>query len=269
VNTVETVVYSGASRGLASVEAEELVEDFLCDARPLAMQLIGAEDKLALALQLYWLEALHIDSRPTHGAISFKSHWETFATFFEHQPFVDLVERHFQQKMALLTEMLEQTIAWNNTINVPTSPPLMMWKKLMETYDGRVEAGLRLGHIYTRQMDTAEEVNRGLESNRARSLRPSRFMEALYGDPAFLTSFGSEARLIVPRILVNLLYNLVSLANITMLERQSLCYFAHRTIEESYHVDLTDLFCSLNQIEPPVADMLVAEDGVSTTKLAH
>ena len=82
-NVVEEHSYPPAADVYVSREAARLVEDFRHDIMPLATRLLdGPRPRREALLRLYFLQALEVSGDLAAGSVSYKSHWEGFASTF-------------------------------------------------------------------------------------------------------------------------------------------------------------------------------------------
>ncbi len=90
-NVVEEHPYPPATDVYVSREAARLMEDFRHDIVPLAFRLLtGRRPRREALLRLYFLKALEGSADIAAGSVSYKSHWEGFASSF---PPLTVIER--------------------------------------------------------------------------------------------------------------------------------------------------------------------------------
>jgi hypothetical protein len=243
VDTVEEGGYWRRRADLASPQALDLLETFLQERMHLAAAILRLETaharKLEL-LRLYWFLATMGFRSIAHGCVSYRSHWEGFAVRASRRPLAERVEQAYMRNRAMFAEECRSVSA--------AQSDLSNYAQLQEaaTVFGRVTERTRLylasGTCLTKQAESADQVLR-LRQRLPADVDANRFLSSLYRDERFLASWSGEPKLIVPRVRTNLLYSLVRDMGLSMLDRFSLCYFAFRTAEAVFEVDLCDLLC--------------------------
>lgn len=175
-NTVEEHPYPPASDVYVSPEAARLMEDFRHDIMPLAFRLLtGRRPRREALLRLYFLRALEGSGDIAAGSVSYKSHWEGFASSF---PSLTVVERvqasyndnreHFQTLLAEVTDLFVQG-------RVAEDPELAAWHRLHGRYQSRARQILATGTHLTQQAATPEEAAQMRSEVESYRLRDSEF----------------------------------------------------------------------------------------------
>jgi hypothetical protein len=226
----------------ASEEAAVLSEDFRHDVAELAVSIIvDAGGKTEAMLRLFFLLALTIgdgDARP--GSVSFKSHWEGFASWSE-PALVDRVRAGYDRMRARITAVFEEVLHFWNHPDSDQSGLLGEWQRIIAAYEARSRRLIEDG-IHLTSQPTDPEAARAMR-NRVfeRMRRDSAFVRRLWADERFMASLQYEPNFLVPRVLTNLLYLLVAAVGLHAIDKMTLCYYAHRTVEENFGCDLDDV----------------------------
>lgn len=242
VNKILSRPYGRLKHRLASTEAAVLLEDFLHDAIPLSLAVLNSRrPKLEEGLRLCLLEALLVNGSLPVGCLSFKSHWEGLAAFYCNERLLDrILTRYTEQRQrifGLITEV--KTRHEQGTVN--EDPVLRLWQDLIAQYSERTKAALRTGTPITVQPGSTDEVRAMRESIGREAIERSPFLQVLWRDERFLASFEGEESLLYPRVLINLLYSLLSLIGLRFIDKTALCYYAQRGVEEYFGCDLTSM----------------------------
>lgn len=125
--------------------------------------------------------------------------------------------------------------------NGALDPILKGWVDLIERYMARTRRVLESGQHVTPQYGTVDNVRQAKQDLEERMWQDSDFLRTLYGDERFLALVQYEANFLAPRVATNLLYRLVSQLGLNVIDKMSLCYYAHRIVEDHFQCDLTDI----------------------------
>ena len=254
--------YDRLHHRLASDEAAGVLESFLHDSEELAVAILSSDSpKMETMLRLYFLEALFVSGSLVRGSVSFKSHWEGFGAVSATRDLNERIEKSYTKNRESIKEtMLEVQEEYDNT--TPPNPLLSDWLALLDRYRERAASILEAGIHLTHQPSTAEEVRQSWEHLSPRMVRESSFVNAIYKDARFMASAQFEPRLLIPRVLTNLLYSMASLVGLRPLDRMVLCYYAHRAVEEHFGCDLTDVLReTIEQVVNQHAYRLVGQEA--------
>ncbi len=241
-NTVEEHPYSRRET-FVSDAAEALAEDFRHDSMPLAAFVLRLSiPRSESLLRLFFLQALLVSrgDMPS-GCVSCKSHWEGFAaTFGAPQAIERIRESQRSNREAVLGVMKDVADKFERGM-LDQDPLLVGWRDLLEKYRSRTRRELAEGKQITEQPRTIEEAREA----RARVLRNqhtgSAFVQTFWSDERFIASIQYEPAWLVPRVLMNLLYQFVATVGIGPIDRMALCYYVYRAAEEHYRCDLTEI----------------------------
>jgi hypothetical protein len=242
-NTIEEHAYRPPREVFASADALALAEDFRHDSMPLAAQVLGEpRSKRESLLRLFFLQALVVTRGDMPGGcVACKSHWEGFAaTFGAPQPIERIRESQRASRVAVLEIMREVTERFEQG-TLDHDPLLAGWRDLLEAYRSRTLRDLAAGKQITQQPQSLEEAQQA----RARVLgnlhTESAFVHTFWSDERFIASIQYEPSWLVPRVLVNLLYQFVATVGIGPIDRMALCYYVFRAAEEHYDRDLNEI----------------------------
>lgn len=241
-NVVEEHPYPPATNVYVSPEAARLMEDFRHDIIPLVMLLLtGRRPRREALLRLYFLQALEIGGEPAAGSVSFKSHWEGFASTF---PSLQVIERiegtynagrdHFQTLLREVTGLFLQK-------RIGEEPELAAWQSLLQRYLSRARQILSTGTQITQQPATPEAAEWMRGQAESRRLRDSEFVRTFWEDGTFISSLQHEPAFLAPRVLTNFLYTLLTASGLKTIDKFTLCHVAFRSVEDHSQCNLTDV----------------------------
>jgi len=232
--------YERLQHRLASDAAVHLLEDFLQDSMPLVAAILSSKRPLRVEiLRLYFAHALHITGEIPSGCVAYKSHWEGFASLISQRAIIARIEESYvRDRDAIIRLMLDVQAEYQGRC---LSPALGEWERLSKMYLQKTEEILRSGQQVTHQPSSVEEVRNAKEKIREKMVVESKFVDALFGDERFLALIRFQPRFLWPRVMTNLLYQTVSATGLPMIEKMSMCYFAHRAAETYWNCDLTEM----------------------------
>jgi hypothetical protein len=242
-NTVEEHAYRPPRQVFASDDAVALAEDFRNDSMPLAARVLGEQrSRSESLLRLFFLQALVVTRGDMPGGcVACRSHWEGFAaTFGAPQPIERIRESQRANRGAILEIMREVTERFEQGI-LDQDPLLAGWRDLLETYRSRTLRDLAEGKQITQQPQTLEEARQARERVVGNLHTESAFVDTFWSDERFIASLQYEPSWLVPRVLVNLLYQFVATVGIGPIDRMALCYYVFRAAEEHYDRDLNEI----------------------------
>lgn len=227
-------------------DALELAEAFRHEAGPLVVEILrGPRPKLEAVLRLYFLKALfgrRGDIR--QGSVAWKSHWEGFVAGLSSTELPERVVRGYERNRERIHGLMDEVLDLHRRGALAEDPILRRWHRILETFDRRTRRMLREGREILRQPATPEEAREGRDRALRSLKRESSFVTRFWGDERFVTSVRHEPRFQVPRMLTNLLYLLVPAVGLTPLDKMTLCYYAHRPVEERFDCDLEALLAA-------------------------
>lgn len=225
-----------------SPEAAELMDDFRHDVLPLAGRILaGDAPRRQEMLRLYFLHALLVTGDLPRGSVSYKSHWEGFASNFPAGAVIERIRAAYRDHRQTLRQLLLEVAESHAQDALDADPVLAAWRDLVTAYRPRIRRALTAGQHFTDQPSTLEEAARMRERAEDNMLRASAFVRAFWSDERFLASIQYEPAILVPRVLVNLLYSLLTAVGLKPIDKFSLCYFSHRAVEEHFECDLNDI----------------------------
>jgi hypothetical protein len=238
----EVVEAPGGMRreAFATDEGLALAEDFRHDVEPLAASLVaGPGSREEALLRLYLFQALFLCGDVAEGCVSYRSHWEGFATSAAPAVVARIRETYERGREGIAALLREVERAFRG--EGEADPTLEAWHGLLRAYAARAERTLAQGGHLTEQPRTPAEVARIRGDRDAYMGRHGRFVRTLVGDERFIASLQFEPAFLVPRILTNLLYVLVAAAGLSPIHRMALCHHAHRAAEDHTGRDLADI----------------------------
>jgi hypothetical protein len=223
----------------ATDEGLSVAEDFRHDAEPLAALLVGGRSRHEDLLRMYLHQALFLCGDLAEGCVSYRSHWEGFATTAAASVVERIRETYALQRagIAALAEGVERAFRGEE----PADGVLEAWSGLLALYERRARQVLAAGAHVTDQPRSPEEVARVRGDRAAYMRRHGHFVRTLMGDERFIASAQFEPGFLVPRILTNLLYVVVAAAGLTPVHRMALCHHAYRVAEDRTGRDLAQV----------------------------
>lgn len=225
-----------------SDEAAALLEDFLHDCMPLAVIVLSQPQlKVEQMLRLYFFQALFVNGSLPHGCVSYKSHWEGFALLSAPAQLSERIKANYSQQIKMIREVMLEVKENFEGQTLIQHPVLSGWNDLLLKFGEQAKLLLDSGkNINTRFIDT-EHALRAMQGLGTQRIKHSRFLSAFYSDERFLVSLQYDRSILWPRILINLLYSFLSVVGLSVVERMSLCYYAHRAVEDYVQYDLTEI----------------------------
>lgn len=241
-NVVLERPYPSRRHAYVSPEAAEMADDFRHDAVPLAARIIRGPDARQLTLlRLYFLQALEVCRGDLpRGSVSYKSHWSGFSVSTPEEVSSRVAET-YERNRDEITGALRDVVHLCESDALDADPVLSAWRQILRKYDRRTRASLAGGHHITWQAADLADARRQRESTLAVMNRESPFVRILWSDERFMASLQYEPAFLVPRVLTNLLYTLVSLVGLPAIEKMALCHHAHRAAEQEFGCNLDDL----------------------------
>ena len=241
-NVIEEHSYPPVTDVYVSREAARLMEDFRHDIMPLAFRLMtGRRPRRESLLRLYFLKALEGSGNIAAGSVSYKSHWEGFASSF---PSLTVIERiqasysanreHFQTLLREVSDLFAGGL-------IDEDPELAAWQSLLHRYRSLAHQTLATGTHITYQAATPEEAAQMRLQVESRRLRDSEFGRAFWDNGTFVASLQHEPGFLVPRVITNLLYTLLATVGLKTIDKFVLCYVSFRAVEEQMQCNLTDI----------------------------
>lgn len=242
VNEVRPAPYQRATQAAPSYATVAMIEDFLQDARPLAVWTIADAEAVRLnILQLYFWTALFLCDDLPHGSVSYKSHWSGFAASCRNRPLIDRIRLSYDSHAPQLARLMRQVRESYGEAHAKPSYLLAQWQSLLEKYSRRVSTEISHGTELTPRMKSAADVRKGREWVVRNVIEESDFLNLLYHNDENLVLLGQHQGTTEARVLTNLLYVFVPLAGLNFLDKMCLCHYAYRTVEDYFHCNLTDI----------------------------
>jgi hypothetical protein len=242
-NTVEEHAYRPPREVFASDDAVALAEDFRHDSMPLAAHVLrGPRSRSESLLRLYFLQALVVSrgDMPS-GCVACKSHWEGFAASFGAPQVIERIHGSQRANRDAVLKIMREVTEWFEQGDPGRDPLLTGWRDLLEAYRSRTLRELAEGKQITQQPHTVEEAREAREKVLGKLHTESPFMHTFWSDERFIASIQYEPAWLVPRVLVNFLYQFVATVGIGPVDRMALCYYVFRAAEEHYDRDLNDI----------------------------
>jgi len=245
-NAIVEHPYARPRHVYVSEEAGALAEEFRHEMMPLAVEIVGGDrPRREQVLRLFFAHAHFIgDGDLARGAVSFKSHWEGYATAVSRPEVVERIADSYRSNRAEILRLMAGVMGSCDRGEAENDPVLGAWRNLATRFRTRARQVLRDGTHLTSQPSTAEEAARVREQVLGNLRRPSEFVRTLWSDDRFIASIQYEPAFLVPRVLTNLLYLVVAAAGLSPLDKMALCHHAFRAAEEHYGCNLNDILQS-------------------------
>jgi hypothetical protein len=244
---------------MTGTTAQELVEDFLCDASPLVLDLLEksrgeASLRAALAFEMMAIQPLtmqqHLFVRMRKlqfpcTFISYRSHVDGFmiatkdpaATW---QVFDDRYQRSSASMRTLVDALRLQVQAQGPVVSTAGAE----WKRILDKYVGRVLQGLEFGGLMV--ASDPEEAGQHLGDRYDLSVSP--FHQAVYKDRPLRDAVPTDQEFNAMRIMASLLYLTLHLMGIRLIERYLLLYAVCRCYEEIFSVSAAEAITQFSHL---------------------
>lgn len=242
VNEICQVPYQRFTNTVLSYSTVAIIEDFLQDARSLAVWTISQPGSVRLnVLRLYFWTALFLCDDLPCGSVSYKSHWSGFAASCRNRALIDRIRLSYGDRTQQLAKIMCQVQVCHGETAFTPSYLLAQWQSLLEKYSQRVSVEISKGMELTPRMKSAADVRKGREWIARNVVEESNFLNLLYDSDDNLILLGQNHGATAARVLTNLLYIFVPLAGLNLLDKMCLCHYAYRTVEDYFHCNLTDI----------------------------
>lgn len=243
VNEARRVPYQRTLQAAPSYATLAMIEDFLQDARPLAVWTITEPDSVRLRLlQLYFWTALFLCDDLPHGSVSYKSHWSGFEVSCRNRSLIDRIRISYEHRAQQLARtMCRVRERHGKAASAPPPYLLAQWQSLLEKYSQRVSVEISHGVELTPRMKSAADVRKGREWVARNAVEENDFLKLLYANDENLVLLGQNRGTTEARVLTNLLYIFLPLTGLNFLDKMCLCHYAYRTVEDYFHCNLTDI----------------------------
>jgi hypothetical protein len=227
---------------LASDDAAALLEQFLQRAMPVtAAILLSDRGKIDEILRLFFLRAILVSGSLLRGCVSYKSHWEGFGATFVNRGVVDRIRRRYHEQQEHIQSLMLQVERSHVFGDFAGDPVLAGWNGIFVSLRSEVWDAVVSGKKLTSQLSNAEQVHQAWDYVNRNLIEDSPFLRILFSDDRFLPLYRSEPRMVMPRVMTNLLYALVSCVGLNMIDRYALCFYSHRAAEKYFDCDLTNI----------------------------
>jgi hypothetical protein len=242
VNTICESPYQRLHHQLASDDAAALLEQFLQKAMPLTAAILLSDcDKMDEMLRLFFLHAILVSGNLPRGCVAYKSHWEGFGATFTNRGVVDRIRRRYHEQRERIQSLMLQIESSHGSGDFAGDPVLAGWNSIFVSLRPEVWDAVISGKKLTGQLENAEQVHQAWDYVTGKLVEDSPFLRMLFSDDRFLPLYRSEPRMVMPRVMTNLFYALVSCVGLNMIDRYALCFYSHRAAEEYFHCDLTNI----------------------------
>ena len=241
VNVVTEAPYERLTSRTLPPGLTGLLESFLGDCLPVMASILGSSrPKAEEALRIYFVQAAVSTGDMRIGSVAFRAHWEGFAGLQRNRKLVAGIRENYARQRQYIRTLLRDVHERCSGTQLDDDPVTGGWSKLIRTHDRRVTARLRGGDNLGFPSPDADVVRENIAKVKGQTLEHSAFLDTLFGDTNFFVSFGRDPMLLRIRVLTNLLYCLIANLGLSMIDRMSLCYFAHRAVEDYFNCDLTE-----------------------------
>jgi hypothetical protein len=228
-----------APHGVSSPDAVRLLEDFQHDCMPVAGRILDdTRPRRESVLRLYFLHALIVGGDLPKGSVSWRSHWEGLASSWPSARVIERIRETYDAQRDPIRRLMLEVLAVHDAKAWAEDAVLSGWRELALAYRQRIRTTVKDAGPLTRQPVDVEEARRFRAGIENRWHRESAFLKTFCADEEFLVSIQHAPSMLVSRVLVNLFYVLVAAVGLTPLDKFSLCYFAHRSVEEHFDCDL-------------------------------
>lgn len=225
-----------------SAPAQQLLQDFRRARGAIAVRIISdRQRRFENAFRLYLALALFVGRGSyADGSVSFKSHWENAIGSFPHEVVVKIQRAYARDREVLFTVLAQVLEQWQSG-RCESHSLLGQWWRLLDDSKRQTARLLPEGEPLARPLTAIQ-----LDAIRAKILATSRperssFLEEQWKDSSYIHASQYDLASLRPRILVNLLYDLVAAIGLTPLEKFVLCHHAFRTVEDGCACSLDDV----------------------------
>jgi hypothetical protein len=241
-NVIEEHSYPPATDVYVSREAARMMEDFRHDIMPLVFLLLtGPRPRREALLRLYFLKAIEGSGDIAAGSVSYKSHWEGFASSFSSLTVIERIQASYSSNREYFQTLLREVADLFEQGRIDEDLELAAWQTLLRRYRSRARQILATGTHITPQAATPEEALQWRRRAESLRLRDSEFVRTFWSDESFVSSLQHEPSFLVPRVLTNLLYTLLAAVGLKAIDKFTLCHVAFRAAEDHTQCNLTEI----------------------------
>ena len=227
----------------ASEELIEILHTFLSDTREFCTDIISSEtDRKLLGLHLMAVFAIEQFGSLENGCITFRAHWDNYENWFKPSVLPEKIKQHYQTNKQSFHKIVNEIITLQRNDELDSNPVFAEWIKIIKKYRRIVHLKQEESVVFMPGATTPEGViatSNYLNEQETRS-RSEQFLRRLYSEPNYLGNLSANKGLQMTRIMVNLIYHVISNLGISAFERMSYCYFLHRSVEEILDIDILD-----------------------------
>jgi Lantibiotic biosynthesis dehydratase C-term len=226
-----------------SDELIEILHEFLSDTRSLCNKIIESGiDQKFLGLQLLAVFSFAQFGSLQSGCITFRAHWDNYENWFKPDILPKRIKEHYQANKTELHKIIQVLMRQNKAGKLLENELFSDWIKIINKYNIIVSQKQTDNIVFIPNATTVEGViatSNYLNEQNTQS-RSETFLRRLYSKPDYLGNLSVNKGLQLTRIMVNLVYHLISNIGISAFQRMSYCYFLHRSVEEILNIDLLD-----------------------------
>jgi hypothetical protein len=174
--------------------------------------------------------------------VSFKSHWENFAVTVRSDAVLERVVSSYERNRPALLPLVEEVSReWASEYR-SAHTLLARWWRLLEASRTQALQILRHGRMFLDDPNSRQQAAALRERVFSRHARArSAFVETHWGNEEFLALVQFDVPSLLPRTLVNLLYDLVAAIGVNAIDKVVFCHHAFRLVEETTGTNLDDL----------------------------
>jgi len=227
----------------ASEELLDLLHGFLNDSRKLCTGIISSGVDLNLTgLWLTGIFAIEQFGSLEAGCITFRAHWDNYENWFKPSVLPERIKQHYESNKTEFHKIVKEIMEQGKTGELLYNPIYAEWIGIIQRYRVLIVAKQDEGVVFMPGATTPQGVidtNNYLNQQDTQS-RSEQFLRRLYSEPDYLGSLGVSRDLQETRIMVNLVYHVISNLGISAYQRMAYCYFLHRSVEEVLNIDILD-----------------------------
>jgi hypothetical protein len=227
----------------ASEELLDILHKFLSDTRKLCTDIISSGiDRNLTGLWLTGIFAIEQFGSLEAGCITFRAHWDNYENWFKPSVLPERIKQHYESNKPAFHKIVKEIMEQGKTGEVLHNPVYAEWVEIIQKYRVLIVAKQNEGVVFMPASTTPQGVidtSNYLNEQDTQS-RSEEFLRRLYSEPNYLGSLSVSKDLQETRIMVNLVYHVISNLGVSAYQRMAYCYFLHRSVEEVLNIDILD-----------------------------
>jgi hypothetical protein len=227
----------------ASDELIEILHCFLNDTREFCTKIILSEaDRKLLGLQLIAVFAIEQFGDLENGCITFRAHWDNYENWFKPSILPERIKEHYASNKAEFHKIVNEIMTLHQNGELDSNPVYAEWIRILRKYRLLVHRKQEEFVVFVPNPTTPQGViaTSNYLNEQNTDSRSEEFLRRLYSEPDYLGSLSVNKGLQMTRVMVNLIYHVISNLGISAFQRMSFCYFLHRSVEEILDIDIID-----------------------------